>query len=314
MADLVSVIIPCFNGEAFVEDAIRSALQQTHAAKEVVVVNDGSTDGSLRVMSGFADRIKIVDQPNCGLSAARNRGIAESRGHWLAFLDADDWWDPRFLERSMEALRAGAVLSYCGWQNVGLSGLRGEPFIPLDYESSPTKLAAIVEGPKWPVHAALVRRDVVEQAGRFDESLPCCEDFALWIRIATRAPIVRVAEVLAYYRFHPGQMTRNRAKLARTHYRVQREYLQEHPEAVAALGRPTLERITVGSLLYRGYEAYWAGDLATARPIFRAVMRSGYGSPGDWLHMLPSLLPQALHRVLVRCRSKLRPDHRAERE
>ncbi|MEW5943859.1 MAG: glycosyltransferase [Pseudomonadota bacterium] len=298
--NLVSVIIPCYNGERFLREAIDSALAQTYSPVEIIVVDDGSTDGSAAIMASFGDRIRVVRQPNAGLPEARNVGIRSSQGAMLAFLDADDYWERDFLARMVEALdRTGAGIAYCGWQNVGLPGPRGQPFVPPDYEADPAKLEKLVGGVRWPVHAAVVRREVVDSVGGFDPALESCEDFAFWIRAATVWPLALVPETLAYYRHHGNQMTSKRLMIVRNHFRVQRQFLRERPEVARKLGRRRVRALTYGELLRKGYELYWQRDLASARKVFRMVMRAGYGGLGDWKYMLPALLPRSWHRALI---------------
>lgn len=297
---LVSVIIPCYNGERFLSEAIESVLRQTHPTFEIVVVDDGSTDGSRRIMERYGEKVRIVDQPNSGLPAARNAGIRASRGQFLAFLDADDWWREDFLEQMSRALESsGAGIAYCGWQNVGLPGGRGRPFVPPDYEEVPDKLERLFRSPCWPVHAALVRREVVESAGGFDPKWRSCEDFAFWLSTAIRNRLVRVPEVLAFYRFHGNQMVAKRDVIAINLWMVQKEFLAGHPEVEERLGKKRVRELTLGELLGRGYECYWERDLKPARVIFRAVMRMGYGRVNDWKYMLPALLPVSWHRAAI---------------
>jgi len=299
---LISVVIPCYNSSAYLAEAIDSALTQTYPNKEIVVVDDGSTDDSAAIMSRYGDRIQVVRQTNSGLPAARNAGIRASSGKWLAFLDADDWWDPRFLEKTAHALEStNGALAYTGWQNVGAPPPYHEPFVPEDYEhAQPSKTIRLLRTTGWPVHAALTRRDVLFDAGLFNPDLKSCEDFDLWLRVALTRPIVRVPEVLAYYRFHPGQMTRNQAHNALMHYRIQKTFLSTHAD-IPELNDPALRRdLTTGELLKRGYRAYWARNLADARIIFRKVMLDGYGIHSDWKYMLPAWLPISWHAWLIR--------------
>lgn len=296
----VSIVIPCYNGSKFLAHAIDSALAQTYADKEIIVVDDGSTDDSPTIMDGYGTSIRVVRQANAGLPAARNAGIGEARGDLFAFLDADDWWDPTFLSHMVEALeRTGAGIAYCGWQNVGLPGHLGRPYVPPDYEAMPNKIEKLVEGVGWPVHASLTRRDVLFAAGLFNPALKSCEDFALWIRAGTQNPLAHVPEVLAFYRFHGNQMTSNRARIALNHYAVQLAFLKEAPHIRAQFNSKKLSDMTSGELLKRGYIAYWDRDLLAARVIFRQVMRDRYGRLKDWKYMLPSILPLPVHRKLI---------------
>ena len=249
----VTAIIPCFNGASFVSEAIESALEQTYRQKEIIVVNDGSTDNSEEIILKYHNRIKYIHQENKGLPSARNSGIENSTGEYLAFLDADDYWDNTFLDKLMRCVKeTHCAISYCGWQNIGLSGPRGEPHISPEYESE-NKIIHMIKSPGWPVHAAIVRADLVKQLGGFDERWNSCEDFALWIKIATKFPIAKVPEVLAYYRHHDGtQMTQNRARIALNHWKIQREFLQNNKKIKDAINKKTLDKITNGMLLKKG--------------------------------------------------------------
>jgi glycosyltransferase involved in cell wall biosynthesis len=283
--------------------SIGCVLAQTAPDWELIAIDDGSTDDTAARLSAFSDpRIRVIRQENGGVSVARNRGLAEARGEYVAFLDADDTWEPTFLARMEATLaaRPDAVLAYCGWQNLGLPGGRGAPFVPPDYEG-PDKAARLIEGCRWPIHAALTRRACIQAAGGFDRRLVIGEDFLLWMTVAIPRPILRVPEVLAYYHFHGGvQATGNRLRFARQTLAAQRIFLGEHPGVASALGNARIREITLAPLLRRAYEAYWARDLQTARALFIDVMKSGYGTLGDWKYMLPSLLPLALHRALIR--------------
>jgi glycosyltransferase involved in cell wall biosynthesis len=299
---LVSVIVPCFNGGTFIAEAIESALHQTYRPLEVIVVDDGSTDGSSSVIDSFGSRIKVIRQRNRGLPSARNAGIAASHGTYVAFLDCDDYWHMDFASRMVAALEeSGAAIAYCGWQNIGLPGQRGDPFVPPDYESDSRKLFLLVSGVRWPVHAAMVRRDVIDELGGFDPKWTSCEDFEFWIRTSTCRTLVRVPSVLAFYRHHgEGQMTKKRAELARNRWLVQMEYFRANPNARAYIGDATLRQIAHGGLLERGYMCFWDRDLEAAHKIFRWVMRTGYGTTRDWKYMLPALLPLPVYRRLLR--------------
>lgn len=301
--DKISVIMPCFNAEAFLSISIRNVLEQTFKNIELIVINDGSTDRSLQVLNGFHDtRLKIINQQNRGVCAARNRGLAETTGDYISFFDADDTWKPDCLENLHDALqsRVDAVLAYCGWQNIGLPGGRGEPYIPPDYERE-KKIEQLLRSCPWPIHAALTRRSAIESAGRFDERLSNAEDYKLWLQIASFSTIVRVPKVLAFYHFHEGQQaSKNHVRAAFQQWMVQNEFVKKHPEIVKQLGYKKVRQLTHGELLKKGYICHWERDLKSAREIFRLVMKQGYGRLKDWKYMLPSLLPLSLHYALIR--------------
>lgn len=210
----VSVVIPTFNRLGWIAEAVRSVLEQTHRGLELVVVDDGSTDDSVRRLEAdnVDARARFLYQENRGVSAARNRGIAETRGRWIAFLDSDDVWKPEKLARQMEWhrrhphyrisctdeewIRRGRRVNprtrhqkYCGW-------------ILLE------SLQRCIVSPS----SALVDRTVFETAGLFDEALPVCEDYDFWLRVGLRYPIGYVPETLIVKRGgHAGQLSARRA-------------------------------------------------------------------------------------------------------
>lgn len=301
----VSIVMPCFNASQHLEMSIGSVQAQTRPDWELIVVDDGSTDGSWAALNALAvadTRVRIFQQPNLGAAAARNHGLREVRGRYTAFLDSDDTWDPRFLESMVAALESepDAGIAYCGWQNLGVAGGRGAPFIPPDYENQ-TKLEALLEGCRWPIHGALTRSELIQECGGFDETLSSCMDYDLWLRLGTSHRLALVPQVLAYYHHHAGeQITKNGARIALNHWRAQRKFLEQHADARIQLGERRIRDLTDGGLLQRGYAAYWKRDLAAARKIFRRVMTQRYGGPKDWLYMLPCLLPEKLQLNLIK--------------
>lgn len=302
MNPAVSIIMPCYNAAAHLPQSVGSVLAQTFSDWELIAVDDGSDDTTLNWLRAQTDpRIQVHTQPNQGVSAARNAGLALARGQYVAFLDADDTWAPAFLATLFAALQArrDAVLAYCGWQNIGLPGKRGAPFIPPDYET-PAKRETLFAGCRWPIHAALIKRDAIAGAGGFDPHLKNAEDYALWLEIAATTPIARVPEVLAHYHFHGGtQASGDRARAALHLLAAQQTYLARHPDFAAQLGRARRRDLLYGNLLKQGYGNYWKRDLLAARAIFRRVMRAGYGRARDWFYMLPALLPMPMHQFLL---------------
>ena len=302
MKPRISIVMPCYNCATHLSASIGSVLAQTAADWELIVVDDGSTDASAAIVAAIDDpRIRLIRQANAGVSAARNRALGEAGCEYIAFLDADDTWAPTFLEKMATVLdaQAHAVLVYCGWQNLGLPGGRGAPFVPPDYETL-AKLETLFCGCRWPIHAALTRRAAIVAAGGFNPRYTNAEDYALWLQIATVAPIARVAEVLAFYHFHSGtQASANLARAALQFFEAQQSFLCAHPGFTHKLGWAMRRHLTYGALLKSGYECYWKRDLPAARIIFRHVMLAGYGSLRDWKYMLPALLPLAWHQRMV---------------
>lgn len=309
MKPKVSIVMPCYNAAAHLQTSIGSVLAQTLQDWELIIVDDGSTDDSWQTLQKLAQadsRIRVFQQANAGAAAARNRALHEARGAYTAFLDSDDAWHPEFLEAMLTALDSDpdAGIAYCGWQNIGLGKGRDEPFIPPEYENS-EKIESLLGGCRWPIHGALVRTHIIMDANCFDENLSSCMDYDLWLRLGTTHPLIRVPRVLAYYHHHGGeQITRNRARIALNHWRVQRKFLRATPSVIDSLGKQRVRALTVGELLKRGYACYWKRDLLAARQIFRTVMKQGYGTPTDWKYMLPAWLPISWYQRLIGLRDK----------
>lgn len=194
----VSVVIPVYNGAAFVGKAIASVLAQTERDLELIVVDDGSSDNTAAVVGGFDDpRLHFVRQENAGPSAARNTGIARARGAWIGFLDADDWWLPGKLEahlrRAAEERRVGLIYSAVilveattGAVEVRRAALEGEVLPKLFYGN------VIVGGGS----GATVRREALERVGSFDPTIRYGEEWELWLRVAAEYPFAAIDEPL----------------------------------------------------------------------------------------------------------------------
>lgn len=303
---MVSVVMPCFNAQKYLREAIDSVLAQTYGKIELIVVDDGSADATLEILRSYGNRLTVLQQPNQGPYPARNRGVAVSQGEYLAFLDADDWWAPECLEQLHGAIeRSRAAVAYCGWQNVGLPGGRGEPYMPPDYENDDKLERFLRAAAPWPIHAALLRRSVWDEVRGFDTTLRTVMDYDLWLRIAAFRPVARVERVMAFYRHHgSGQITSQQWRQACNSWRVKRKFLREHPHAVARLGAKRIRELVDGGLLKRGYDAYWRRDLVSAQRIFRAAIMTRGWRVGDLKYLLPALLPAALYGRLLRANDK----------
>jgi glycosyltransferase involved in cell wall biosynthesis len=300
--DLISVIMPCFNAEKYLHEAIKSVMGQTYTNIELIVVDDGSTDNSMDIVRSYGDSVIILQQNNKGPYPARNRGLRVSNGEFIAFLDADDYWRADCLEKLHAALcNSDAVLAYCGWQNIGIKGGGGEPYIPPDYESGNKAELFLRHAAPWPIHAALIRKSALEEAGGFSERLFSCMDYELWLRIATSRHVERVNEALVFYRHHSkGQITSKKWEQAKNVWFVKRNFVKQYPELVSGIFPSTLKQLVDGELHRRAYEAYWKRDLVSARRIFRMVLRTGYWGFKDLKYIIPALFPESLYVGLIK--------------
>lgn len=309
--------MPCYNAERHIEESVSSALNQTYKNIEVIVVDDGSTDSSVRQLKKMQEkdtRLKVFQQENKGPGPARNRGLKEAKGEYIAFLDADDYWSLDFIEKLANALametQTSYVLAYCGWQNKGLSENRCQPFIPPDY--STTDLTQLfLGGCRWPIHATLFTKKSVDKIGGFNERWTSCMDYDLWLRMSPFVKVVLVHKVLAFYRHHSGeQITKNKAIMAENHLKIQNEFISRKPKIAQKIGKKQVKEMINGGLLHRAYICYWERDLITSHKLFRMVMKTGYGKISDWKYMLPAVFPFGVYKSIIDFIDQMKREHR----
>jgi glycosyltransferase involved in cell wall biosynthesis len=205
----ISVIIPAYNAEQYIATAIESCLSQTYAPHEIIVIDDGSTDGTAAVAESFPSPVRVIRlAENMGVAVARNRGVQASTGDWLAFLDADDWFLPEKLERQRRCVLENplAVLIYTGFHIIGIDGSKsdGRFFMPQEI------LPMLRYRNRLFLGTIVLRREVFESVGGFDSSLRTAQDWDLWLRIAARYSVesfASVPEPLAVYRRVAGSLS-----------------------------------------------------------------------------------------------------------
>lgn len=206
-----TVIIPAYNAMTYLPQTLASVLNQTFADFEVLIINDGSTDDIILWASEICDpRVRLISQDNQGLPGARNTGIAHAQGEYIAFLDADDFWEPTKLEKQANCLdsKPEVGLVYTWTLLVDQHG-----------KSTGTVMAAQIEGNVWEKlllgdvvgngSSAMIRRRCFESVGLFDTELSSIEDCDMWVRIAAHYGLAVIKEVLVYYRQHPSNMSRD---------------------------------------------------------------------------------------------------------
>ncbi len=238
----VSIIIPCFKQAHFLAQAVDSALAQTHADLEVLVIDDGSPDDTAAVAARYAGdaRFKYVRQENTGLPGARNRGIGESSGEYLCFLDSDDTYAPSKVARQVALLDADPALGwvYCDIVTVDEQGVA----VPDQFSIAATKrdlsgdlFSSLMLGGYFPPHTVMIRRAVLDEVGGFDPALGGHADYELWLRVAGaghRAAFV--PEALANYRVHASSMSKDGEHMHTSRVATLVKIARLHPDKVAA--------------------------------------------------------------------------------
>ena len=195
----VSVVIPTYNRGKFVVKAIDSVLRQSFPDVEILVVDDGSTDGTREALEAYGTEIKYIFQENAGVSSARNAGIRLAQGEWVAFLDSDDEWGQKYLSSQLEqtekvptavAHTTSALTILSGGERSSLFVESGfsERFKQKQYLTLERPLCTILRHARWFLQATIIRKDVLLQAGLFDEELSIAEDLDIIARVALRGP------------------------------------------------------------------------------------------------------------------------------
>ncbi|HKK90861.1 MAG TPA: glycosyltransferase [Desulfobacteraceae bacterium] len=189
---LVSTIIPTFNRGWCVAEAVASVLEQTHDPMEIIVVDDGSTDNTLDVLEPFMEKITLIQQPNRGVSAARNSGIKNARGDYVAFLDSDDLWLPDKTALQIDFFAGNPQAMICQTEEIWIR--RGKRVNP---KKKHKKQSGMIFEPSLHLclvspSAVMMRRCFFDTVGYFDETLGACEDYDLWLRTALTLPVFLV--------------------------------------------------------------------------------------------------------------------------
>ena len=206
----VSVIIPTYNRASWVAEAVASVLAQTYRAFEVLVVDDGSTDGTLESLAPVLNQVKVLRlSSRRGVAAARNLGVAAARGEWVAFLDSDDLWLPEKLARQMAFLSRHPDLLLCQTEEIWVRrGVRVNPPRSCRKEGGLIFLRSLKRCLVSP-SAVVLHRRLLKETGGFDENLPAAEDYDLWLRLTWRYPVGLLPEPLVIKRGgHKDQLSR----------------------------------------------------------------------------------------------------------
>lgn len=205
----ISVVVPAYNSQSTILETIDSVLEQTFTDFELIVINDGSTDRTLKLLETVQDkRLKIYSYPNGGLPAARNRGIVRATGEFISFIDADDLWTPDKLELQLQALQTNpqAGVAYSWTICMGNNGKSFHPGVSESFQGNvyPNLLVGnfIASGSN-----VLIRKQAIESVGYFDESLKSCEDWDYWLRLAPKCEFAVVPKPQIIYRLSSGAMS-----------------------------------------------------------------------------------------------------------
>ncbi len=276
----LTVVIPVYNGENFLRETLESVLRQSHPAHEIIVVNDGSTDRTSSIANEFADRIRVLDRANAGVSASRNAGIAIASTDWVALMDHDDLWEREHLENLARAIarHPESDICYSGGRELipdAVTGVfRPGEIIPFPPDDELPRM--LMERCAFIPSAAAIRKSTVLAAGGFDSRYVNLQDWELWLRLLHRgAKFVHTPEPTLLYRIHPASRTHKALQTLRHSVGVVEEHVLPHLSA--------FERVTRGRCIISRLEAE------------AAILLRQNGSPGALSMMLRSIARHPFH-------------------
>lgn len=211
---LISCIVPVFNGERYLREAIESILAQTYRPLEIIVADDGSTDKTAAVVAGYGERVQYLHQSNAGPAAARNLGLRAAQGEFVAFLDGDDLWHPEKLARQMARFQARPNLELC------LTHVRNFWIPELHEEAARFRKHRRAEAlPGYITSALLARHTLFHTVGQFDAALRHGDDTDWFLRVAEHGAVIELLrDVLTYHRMHHANLSRRHAAASREEY------------------------------------------------------------------------------------------------
>lgn len=294
---LVSVVIPVYNGETYIEDCLRSILAQDYPALEVIVVDDGSTDSTERRVRGFGDAVTYHRQPNSGSAVARNLGVSLARGDYIGFCDGDDLWAPHRLRQQVDFLAAQHEYhAVCGrfipvpeaytLADAAREAYRAEA--TLDPTMSGWAYLPLLESSIYHLDALLVRREVLQRV-RFNPDYRRGQDFDFFLQLANATPIAQLDNLYAFYRQSPGSITRKpHARNYRAEITTAAVARYGHKDQLGReISRAQLDALLARSWFSHGWELFTARWFRAAVTSFRRCLSH---DPRHW----------AAYRFLVR--------------
>ncbi len=268
----VSVIIPVHRGSQYIAQALKSVFAQRFTAYEIIVVNDGSPDTEQveRELHPYAQQITYIKQENGGPSSARNAGIRQSKGDYVAFLDCDDVWHPSYLAEQLALLRANPELDliYCDALLIGTSPNAGKTVMEINPSRGAVTLESLLKVDCSVITSCtVVRRQCLLDAGLFDEDRRCCEDYDMWVRIADRGGRMAYQnKVLALRRIHSQAITADPSYVINSQVAVFRKFDKSLPliPVHRAIVQKQIARCTAEIQLHRSKADLMAGKYSEA--------------------------------------------------
>lgn len=277
MPPAITVIVPTYNRAHLLRATLRSVCEQTLRPDEILVVDDGSTDGTEAALADLQESILYRRIEHGGAGAARNAGLATACGEYVAFLDSDDLWEPRFLERMTAALAAvpWAGFVYCDYGTFDERGAVLARCLRRHEKTAGNLVQALLRTDFLCTGGLLVRRACFERVGGFDPALPVAHDWDLWLRLALCYEADYVDEVLLQVRSHEAQISRDGAQVQADNVRIMAKLRRDHGQEVAPYRR------IIQRNLARSHRALAAYHWRAHRPL--PALGHGFRMAAAWL-------------------------------
>lgn len=274
MSTGISVIIPTYNRVSVIQRALDSVFRQTFPPTEVIVIDDGSMDETAAMITTNYPAVRLLSQKNMGISAARNAGIRMAKADWLALLDSDDEWLADKLQQQMQALQENPHYLFCHtnetWIRNGLQVKQMKKHHKYGGHIFRHCLPLCVISPS----SAIIHRSVFAKVGLFDETLPVCEDYDMWLRICARYPVLFLdSELIIKYGGHADQLSRRYWGMDRFRIRALEKILSdpelsvEHKKTAFNTMREKLQIVLKGARKYQNHELVSKFEPLLARQI-----------------------------------------------
>jgi glycosyltransferase involved in cell wall biosynthesis len=295
----ISVVIPTYNRANLLPTAVTSVLEQTYRDLEILVIDDGSTDNTWEILQAFSGKVRPVHQQNTGGGAARNRGIREASGDFIAFLDSDDLWLQEKLEVQMELVARSPGLTWAYSDAYAFSGESGEILFVFSQRSrqySGDIGGRLLFSDFIPSPTPVVHRSVFEDVGGFSD-MKVGEDWEMWLRIAAKYPVGRSSEVLAGYRVHADAVSSQIGVESLLHSRLEviQRAIAASPDAYSPLGVPAAARQYVSA----ARDFLRRGDTRRAKLMCRRAIRLSPKSVTPYATLLSTALGSEGYRRLI---------------
>lgn len=312
---LVSVIMPAYNTARYIREAIDSVLDQDYPNKELIVIDDGSTDGTLELLASYGDRIRLITQRNQGSAVARNAGLAAAQGEYIAFLDSDDIWLPGKLRLQVDHLRRhpdiGMVYTrWAVWKPEANGAFPPAAQLPSEdsgrNEDAPAP-GLVPERSGWLYNRLLfssllhtitvmARRELIDRIGSFDPELKRGQDYDFWIRASRLTEIHQLDRVLARYRVHGDGCVKKWPHVNYEKLVVQKALQRWGLEGPDGARTPSsaLRRRLAEICFSFGYHHYWEGSPRLAVRAFGEAIAHRPWHPNSWRYLFKSLARAAV--------------------